>query len=179
MRPEIDVGPAEVRLVPDASYGIELKRLIRQSSERIWCSLFIVDTSPEPGPAPPLHVFEALRDLAIARWRGIDARLLLGASTSNRDIAEISLAAMTVARRLGIPTRGLGSIGLRGSHAKLVVADDWVLTGSHNWSSGAFADQIQDSVAVRSEHLAAYMANVFLEQWRRARTAPRSSGVAS
>ena len=102
MRPEIDVGPAEVRLVPDASYGIELKRLIRQSSERIWCSLFIVDTSPEPGPAPPLHVFEALRDLAIARWRGIDARLLLGASTSNRDIAEISLAAMTVARRLGI-----------------------------------------------------------------------------
>jgi phosphatidylserine/phosphatidylglycerophosphate/cardiolipin synthase-like enzyme len=48
---------------------------------------------------------------------------------------------------------------------KLVVADDHVLTGSHNWSGGAFEGQVQDSVMVTSPDLAAYLSAVFETQW--------------
>ena len=160
------VGPAEIRLVPDASYLSELLRLFRDARERVWCSLFLVDLDPHVDAE--VRVANLLRELALAHWRGIDVRLLIGGSRSNLDIAMAAATSFAVASRLRIPARGLGVLGKRGSHVKLVVADDWVLTGSHNWSFGAFTGQVQDSVAVRSADLAAYGANYILAQWRRA-----------
>jgi phosphatidylserine/phosphatidylglycerophosphate/cardiolipin synthase-like enzyme len=161
----VRAGPAEVRLVHDDAYPRELRRLIREASERVWCSLFLIDVDPRLDRE--LEVAGVLRDLATARWRGVDVRLLIGGSRSNLEIAQAAATAFTIASRLRIPTRGLGERDLRGSHCKVVVADDWVLTGSHNWSVGAFSAQIQDSVAVHSRDLAAYCANAILEQWRR------------
>jgi phosphatidylserine/phosphatidylglycerophosphate/cardiolipin synthase-like enzyme len=161
----VRTGPAEIRLVRDDAYRRELHRIIRKATGRVWCSLFLIDLDPQFDR--DLAVAEVLRDLATACWRGVDVRLLIGGSRSNLEIAQAAATAFTVASRLRIPTRGLGQSGVRGSHVKIVVADDWVLTGSHNWSIGAFTDHVQDSVAVRSPDLAAYCANLILWQWQR------------
>lgn len=165
MLSNVRVGAAEGRLVSDGAYPQELTRLIRLARERIWCSLFLVELNPQLDPQ--LRVPATLRQLAFAKWAGVDVRLLIGGSRSNLLIAEACATALTIARNLGIPARGLGNTDARGSHVKLVVADDWVLTGSHNWSPGAFGDQVQDSVVIRSRDLASYLSNVFLAQWRR------------
>jgi phosphatidylserine/phosphatidylglycerophosphate/cardiolipin synthase-like enzyme len=48
------------------------------------------------------------------------------------------------------------------------VIDNTVLIGSHNWSGGAFSDQNQESVAIRSAGLAEHVAAIFENQWQRA-----------
>lgn len=168
MLSNVRVGAAEGRLVHDGDYAEELTRMIRLAHERVWCSLFLIELDTQLDPQ--LRVPEILRQLASARWRGVDVRLLIGGSRSNLLIAEASATATMIARQLGIPTRGLGHTGKRGSHVKLAVADDWVLSGSHNWSRGAFGGQVQDSVAIHSKDLAAYLSNLFLAQWQRAIT---------
>jgi phosphatidylserine/phosphatidylglycerophosphate/cardiolipin synthase-like enzyme len=54
-------------------------------------------------------------------------------------------------------------------HAKLVVADDHVLLGSHNWSPGALTDQTEDSVLMREPGLAGHFATRILALWSVAR----------
>jgi phosphatidylserine/phosphatidylglycerophosphate/cardiolipin synthase-like enzyme len=162
---EVLTGQGAAVFVPDSAYPDQLIRLIDQARERIWCSVFIVEIDPLQDPDQ--KVAGILRRLAGACWRGVDVRLLIGGSRTNLQIAEVVAAAADVARQLGIPTRTFGAGDQRGSHVKLVVADDWALTGSHNWSGGAFSLHIQDSLAVQSPDLAAYLANLFLEQWRR------------
>jgi phosphatidylserine/phosphatidylglycerophosphate/cardiolipin synthase-like enzyme len=160
------VGAAEARLVRDGEYPGEVLRMVAGARERVWCSIFLVELDPtrDPGLAVP----RLIAALASAGWRGVDARLLVGGSRTNLAIGETAVAAVAHARGLGIPARTLGRPGTRGSHAKVVVADDLVLTGSHNWSPGSFGGgQSQDSVLVRSSDLAAYACGLFLDGWRR------------
>jgi phosphatidylserine/phosphatidylglycerophosphate/cardiolipin synthase-like enzyme len=163
---EITVPDARVSAVPDEQYGPVCRDLIRAARRRCLCSVFIVDTWPWRDN--DLVIDALLIDLASTAWRGADVRLLIGGSRSNLQLAEVAAAARARARELGIACRWLTSVpGRRGSHVKLVIADDDVLTGSHNWSSGAFEGQTQDSVHVRSAALAAYLADTFEQQWRR------------
>lgn len=110
-----------------------------------------------------------LEQLARTAWRGADARLLIGGSRSNVLIAEASHAALGVAKKLGISTRWLSAHTARGSHVKLVIIDDRLLLGSHNWSGGALGgQQRQDSLLIISADLAEYCTSFFDEQWNRA-----------
>ena len=162
-----------VRLIPDAIYPLELHRLFEGATQRIWCSMFLIDLEPEVDDTAPVLV--ALRALAFARWRGVDVRLMIGGSRTNESLAEAAVSAAVMAKRFDIPTRTLLAGDVRGSHSKIVIADDWVLTGSHNWSNGAWTTHVQDSVSVLSPDLAALLANTFIDQWRRA--APQSEGA--
>jgi phosphatidylserine/phosphatidylglycerophosphate/cardiolipin synthase-like enzyme len=155
-----------VRLVSDGAYHSEVRALVAAAERSLLCSLFIVD--PLPLSDSELIVDELLEDLAAARWRGVDVRLLLGGSRDNFGIAQTADLARARALQLDIPCRWLTSHKVRGSHAKFVVADDYVLTGSHNWSAGAFGDQTQDSVLVLSPDFAAHVAALFQQQWSRA-----------
>lgn len=156
-----------VRLVTDGDYLPTLRDMVARSTWRCLVSVFIVDLSPARDGS--LAVDNLLLDLQEARWRGVDARLVIGGSRANIEIAEISDAARARALQLGIPCRWLSSRKVRGSHVKLVVADDEVLTGSHNWSPGAFGSgQTQDSLWLASSNLAAHLASQFRRQWRRA-----------
>ena len=152
------------QLVPDATYLPVLTGLIETSAKRCFCSIFIVDLSPLRDQG--LLVEGVLRSLAAARWRGVDVRLLVGGSRENLDIAETADTARARAIELGIDCRWVTSRPQRGSHAKMVIADDAVLTGSHNWSAGAFTTQVQDSVLVISANLAAYLGTLFEQQWQ-------------
>lgn len=144
-----------------------LNDLIRTADTRVWASIFLVDLDPS---ADRRHaVFGVLTELAAARWRGVDARLIVSGSRTNLAMAESAAAAVALANRLAIPTRWIGARARRGSHAKYVVSDDHVLLGSHNWSASSFLTATQDSILVRSPSLASYVAGLFADQWRRPR----------
>lgn len=159
------VAAPEVALVSDRRYASVLQSLLRRAGRRLWASIFIVDLDPAADPA--LAVLDALVELAAARWRGADTRLLVSGSRDNLAIAEAAAAAVATARQLGVATRWLGARPRRGSHAKFVIADDEVLLGSHNWSGSAFLSSTQDSLLIRSPALAAYLSGLFAAQWQR------------
>ena len=164
----LGVSPAKVALVPDSSYYDTILSLASRAAQRLLCSVFIVDITLTADRG--LHIDTLLEHLACAAWRGADTRLLIGGSRDNIALAEAADAARARALAHGIPSRWLTSSTVRGSHAKLVVADDTILTGSHNWSPGALSGnrQTQDSVLVDSRDLAALSAMRFEEQWLRA-----------
>jgi phosphatidylserine/phosphatidylglycerophosphate/cardiolipin synthase-like enzyme len=160
------VRAARVKLVPDQTYLSELRHMIAHTNRQCWCSIFIIDLSPIRDQN--LIVHSLLLDLAATAWRGADVRLLIGGSRTSPVIAELSDMARAWAHRQKIRCRWLTSSPVRGSHVKLVIADDQVMTGSHNWSVGAFSGQVQDSVLINSDGLAAYLGTIFERQWARA-----------
>jgi phosphatidylserine/phosphatidylglycerophosphate/cardiolipin synthase-like enzyme len=162
------VSAARVALVADSDYRSTFLGLAGQASSRLLCSVFIVDISPTSDRTLTVDGF--LRRMAEAAWRGADTRLLIGGSRDNIALVEAADSARSRASALGVPCRWLTSRNVRGSHAKLVIADDQVLTGSHNWSPGALLGnkQTQDSVLVSSRDLAAQLAGRFEAQWLRA-----------
>lgn len=151
--------------VTDDRYAATLVKLIRGAKRRCLCSIFIIDFS---GEHPSFtDILEALEE---AVWLGADVRIVIGGSRENYSIAERSASALAVFSDRGIPCRWLAAApDRRGSHTKLVVVDDTVLLGSHNWSSGAFTDQTQDSILIESAALAAYLSGLMNEQWLRAK----------
>lgn len=153
------------RLVSDQSYSSVIRQLLTAAELRALCTVFIVDIVSDP--VSENAVMEIVQDLEMAAWRGADTRLLIGGSRTNLEIAKASQLARDVISQV-LPCRWLTARRRHGSHAKAVVADDFVLLGSHNWSPGAMSGQIQDSVLVHSGTLAAVLANQFEEQWMRA-----------
>jgi len=159
------VTDAEVTLVPDRRYPKVLGNLLRRAGQRIWSTLFIVDLDPF---ADRKHaVFDMLVELAAARWRGVDVRLIVSGSRGNLAMAESAATTVAAARQIGIATRWLGVRPRRGSHAKFVIADNEILLGSHNWSASAFLNSTQDSLLIRSPALARYLGGLFAAQWQR------------
>jgi phosphatidylserine/phosphatidylglycerophosphate/cardiolipin synthase-like enzyme len=159
------VTDAEVTLVSDRRYPKVLGNLLRRAGQRIWASLFIVDLDPD---ADRKHaVFDMLVELAAARWRGADVRLIVSGSRENLAMAESAATTVAIARQIGVSTRWLGVRPRRGSHAKFVIADDEMLLGSHNWSASAFLLSTQDSLLIRSPALARYLGGLFAAQWQR------------
>lgn len=151
--------------VKDDEYPRVLLDLIRRAKRRCLCSVFIIDCVGEYRVFGSL--LNALEELV---WLGTDVRIVIGGSRENYAIAERSASARAIFADRGIPCRWLAAKPeRRGSHAKLIIVDDHVLIGSHNWSPGAFASQIQDSIRVESPALAAYLAGFVNEQWLRAR----------
>jgi phosphatidylserine/phosphatidylglycerophosphate/cardiolipin synthase-like enzyme len=159
---------ADVHLVPDANYLAAVQQLMRGARHRLLCSVFIVDLTPTDQGR--FVVDDLLLLMAEARWRGADVRLLVGGSRDNIALAETADAARSRALALGVPTVWLSSRKVRGSHCKIVVADDALLTGSHNWSPGALVGdlQTQDSLCVHSAAMAQMAVQRFHKQWTRA-----------
>jgi phosphatidylserine/phosphatidylglycerophosphate/cardiolipin synthase-like enzyme len=156
------IGPS-VGQVTDDAYLPVLRGLIAASVHHCLASIFIVDLAPARDE--PLVVDDVLQALRAAAWRGVDVRLLVGGSRDNFEIAQMADAARVRALELGLECRWLTSTNVRGSHSKVVVADDAVLLGSHNWSPGAFGGQTQDSVLIASPDIAVYLRASFERRW--------------
>lgn len=163
-RPDIGIASTKVGLLADNEYARVTRLLCRKARRRVYANVFIVElVAAEAGANGVLKLLSELRD---ANARGVDVRLLIGGSKSNTDIQDMTEGSWMHCRRLGIPARLKALESERSDHKKLVVIDDHVLVGSHNWSPGAFGDQIQDSVIVEDERLACFFAHQFAEDWR-------------
>jgi len=167
--PPIPLGVLQpsARLVADAELLPVAKQIVAAARRAVLCSYFIVDVSPYRGPSRLVN--ELLYELEAARWRGADVRVLLGGSRQNPDILEACIGGAVRLAALGVPVRLLTARAVsRTTHAKVMIADDWVLAGSHNLSGHALADETQDSVLVGSPPLAVYLRSRFEAQWLRA-----------
>jgi len=162
----------EAVLLTDGNYVPFALRTFGVSVSRILASVFIID--PRVGDLPEPHVYNLLIACRDAMGRGADVRILIGGSRRNHEIGASAQLAWDLCRALGLDARWLTAKDTRGSHMKLVVADDTVIVGSHNWSAGAFYGQSQESIAIRSPSLAAVCARTFENQWNRSENATRS-----
>jgi phosphatidylserine/phosphatidylglycerophosphate/cardiolipin synthase-like enzyme len=163
-----DVEPIEVRfagpwLIPDAEYLGFVRRLFSDAKRLCFASLFLVGESP--WRAREFVMDGLLLALVEARWRGVDARLLVGGSRSSPAMIQMAEAARKRARVLRVPCRWLTNIPKLAGHAKVVIADSHVLVGSHNWTNGG-VDAQSDSVCVASTSLALRLEKRFEQQWQ-------------
>lgn len=161
------VEGASVALVADAHYHSVVRHLAGISTSRFLANIFIVD--PTPARDPDLNVDSLLIELRCAAQRGVDVRLLIGGSRTNPLISEVTVMAQWRSQQLGLSSRLVSLLPNTSSHVKMVVADDYVLSGSHNWSGGAFSSlQVQDSILIVSPDAASYLATRFEKNWRAA-----------
>lgn len=167
IKSNIGVKLPKVALISDERYYSTIKTLISNAKISCFVSLFIIDIKGFRDP--DLKVYQVLKYLQDALWRGVDVKLLIGGSRKNILIAESAQIARSVALSMGINCKWLTSRDVRGSHSKFVIIDNLVLCGSHNWSAPAFSDQIQDSILIESSALASYSRNLFEKQWLRER----------
>lgn len=155
---------AMCELVVDDLYRDVLRREIQSAVRRCLVTMFIIDLKSH---CITNCVVEVIDDLEEAKWRGVDVRVLIGGSRSTFAIAEAAAIAQDHLSSRAIPNRWMTSTkGERGSHAKMVVIDETVLLGSHNWSPGAFYSDTQDSIRIVSKSLAEYFAVEFERGWR-------------
>ena len=169
--PEGSRDPAEARfagpwLIPDRDYLSFVGRLFAGAERRCLASLFLVDGAPWRDREFVMDGI--LVALAEASWRGVDARLLVGGSRSSAMMLQVAEAARKRARILRVPCRWLTSIPKLAGHAKVVIADNHVLVGSHNWSSRPFEREAPDSVCVSSVSLSHLLDKRFRQQWQTA-----------
>ena len=153
-------------LIPDRDYLGFIERLFASAERRCLASLFVMGSAPWRDREALMEGL--LRELSEARWRGVDARLLVGGSPDNEMSAEMARAAEKRAGVVRVPCRWLTRTPQLANHARVVVADDHVVVGTHGWLERAANDQGKDSVCVTSVSLARQLTDRFAQQWRSA-----------
>jgi phosphatidylserine/phosphatidylglycerophosphate/cardiolipin synthase-like enzyme len=151
----------------DGDYFSFVHAQLARARRRIWVSMFTVNAAQ--GLDARLRVRTLLHDLALAAGRGVDVRVLIGADAES--LSELQVAnrvGLGYLKALGVAARWHSGAGTHASHTKfIVVDDDCVITGSHNWSPRSLSRGIDDSIAVGSEGVAGEAAARFAEQWTR------------
>ena len=152
-----------VTRISDEAYFPAALALLRAAQVRCLISMFIVDHDLRGDPGARIDVL--LVELAAARWRGVDVKLLVGGSRTSWPIMTSCLTAVARAKELGVAARLAATRPDQDTHLKLLIADDGVLSGSHNWARGAIGGQTQDSALFAHATMAATLAREFAAQW--------------
>lgn len=163
----VGVFDSMAALVSDEQYYETVKWLCLRARKRIFATIFIVDILPSDDNDQRNLVINLLNDLHSACLRGVDVRIIIGGSKQSLNIQDKTEAAMVHCRQLNIPCQLMSLNTKMSSHKKVVVADDYTLVGSHNWSTGAFSDQIQDSVLIEDPRIASHLAEELAAQWKK------------
>lgn len=154
-----DVGA--VGVVRNAAYLDVVLELIGAAGSRVFVEAFFF-TSEGDGPGAKL-----VAALAAAKARGVDVRLivdtdLVGDVHGALEVNEETLGRLRAAK---VPFR-LDAIGTTSHSKTVIVDDDRLLTGSHNWTTHAIYLLDETSLYVESAALAARAATRFEHLWR-------------
>ncbi len=162
-RPVGGGGFAGPWLIPDRDYLGFVERLFASATRRCLASVFVVGSAPWRDRAALLEGL--MMALGEARWRGVDARILVGGSPDNPMTAEMAATAERRAGVLRVPCRWLTRTPQLANHARVVVADDHVVVATHGWLERAPTAAASESVCVTSMSLARQLTNRFADQW--------------
>lgn len=136
---------------------------IDSAKNRIWASIFIVDTRIKQDHYRSVR--SLIQKLEYAKWRNVDVRVIIGTAT----ITEIYLASRTSAyymKKRGLEVRQYGSAYRKATHSKYLIFDnDLVITGSNNWSHEAFHKAVESSLAVESKGINQDLSQEFISIW--------------
>ena len=118
---------------------------IQQAEKRIWVMLYVLRRE-QSGTGPVTQLIEALVE---AQQRGVDVRIVLDQSKrwKSDEIEGKNSDSVDWLNDLGLPVL-LDDLSRR-THAKSVIIDDqWVIIGSHNWTMSALAYNVELSVLI-------------------------------
>ncbi len=128
----------------DRAYLPAARGLIGAATERVVVVMYLVQ------PVSPVTTL--LADLEAAAARGVAVRVLLDEEGNDVDDVLLRLNAAGVDARLDSPVTT--------SHNKLLIADDAVLLGSHNWTGPAMDRNVEGAVQIHAsavaDHYVAY-----------------------
>lgn len=141
--------PGPTALVQGTNTQDELVRAIDAATDRIRVAEFLVYSGT--------RVDQVLRALEIAANRGVRVQVLMDEEGEDTAWVLSDLAADGVETRLDTPSRML--------HNKLLIADDVVIVGSHNFTDAAMRNPHEASVRVVDAEIAAWYAQWFDAVW--------------
>lgn len=131
--------------------------------KRIWATIFIVNPIVKDDEYRAIRTF--LKTLNYAQWKNVDVRILLGTSAAS-DIQIANDTAYQYLVNLEIPVRRFVGKSL---HSKYVIIDDDIIVvGSHNWTPGAVSSHNEDSIVLYSKELNIILCEEFLINWEEA-----------
>lgn len=142
------------------AYLATVSDLLRQSDERIWCMLYVMRSDSQPGH-PVAYLMQQLAD---ARARGVDVRVILDRSDpqakwpgpDNSEAARWLRQQDIIVYEDELDTT---------THGKVLLIDDCVVIGSHNWTSWALTRNREISMLSYQAHsvdeTAALFNNIF------------------
>lgn len=148
----------------DEQYVALVRACLIRARRRVLVQQFLIDARPDDD----LHgeVRHMLHALADAAHRGLDVRILLAQVVVDRPFpVDINEPAARFLIKRGVRVRRFPE-KLRQLHTKALVVDDQiVIAGSHNWTAGSFRINSETSVAIMSEDCADSVARHFAELW--------------
>ena len=150
----------------DTEYHDFVRQQIATAKTRIWISMFTINATIRSDG--DLRVRNLLKCLALAQRRGVDVRVLLGGDeTVASDLWIANQVAIEFLRVVGLSVRNYRSAESTNSHSKVVLVDnDWLVLGSHNWSPRSLSEGLDDSIAICSAPMADELRGRFLRTWR-------------
>ncbi len=151
------------RFIADREYYAAAARLIESARRCICIAMYIMKYDPGDRDDP---VNNLLQLLAAKARQGVKVYVLLDDETA-RDYPET----IAFLRSAGINVR-LDESPRRRMHAKLLIVDnETVLAGSHNWSESAMKYNHEASIETSDPAVAAEAARYFSQLWERGRPA--------
>lgn len=157
----------EIVLLRDSEYSSYVREALQAARVSIRATQFVTDVRTQKDRDREVlllgHAF------AEARWRGVSTRVILPALPigaldvdGNHPFAAFLHNRGVVVRRYVRMPKSL--------HTKMIIVDDELLiVGSHNWTATSFNSNRELSIAVRSRDVAESCARVFEEYWSVAR----------
>jgi len=148
-------------------YFYYLLNSIRNARYRIHVSVFLVNAIVTNDVR--LRVRELIKALSYKKWQNIDVRIIFG-NSKTRSIRTANETTAHYMKELGLSVRQYESSYRRSLHSKYIIVDDeLIILGSHNWSPGAFLENSEDSVAVYSKELNTILNDEFHKLWNNAK----------
>lgn len=127
--------------LPGPVYLPVVEDLIRSAQERVGIAMYVV----KPG-----RLVQRLID-AVVESRATTKLVVLESEDRGERLVE-NREVVDYLRRHGVDARL--APGRNTQHLKVVVADDWVVIGSHNWTDRALSSNDEVSIAIRDRELA-------------------------
>ncbi|MFX1481496.1 MAG: phosphatidylserine/phosphatidylglycerophosphate/cardiolipin synthase family protein [Promethearchaeota archaeon] len=135
------------------------------AKKNIWIGMFII--SPMVSHDKERKILKLLRLLIESSWNNIDVRVIIGTSIS-KDIQIANEVAMQYIDKFNVPIRRYKGDRRGSFHSKYIIIDnELVILGSHNWTPFAISNNIEDSVAIYSSEINQIMKTEFISLWER------------
>lgn len=152
----------------DKEYYWYVLEHINKATHRIWMSMFLIDVRRAFDPNQEIR--SLISSLRYASWRGVEVRIITGDSRKIVQLREMNMVSRSYLRSQRLMVKTHRSPESTGGHDKYIIIDNnIIILGSHNWIDESFNESAEDSIAVFSPDLNHHLSQEFLNAWNQSR----------
>lgn len=153
---------ASLKTLTDGEYFTELKSLLARANSSVYVVMYVIKYDPNQPGDPVNQLLKALTEL---KKRGVDVRVVVDDETYKSYPQTINYL-----KNNGVPVRLDESLATT-THAKLIIIDnETVIIGSHNWTESALTRNHETSIMIQDKETATKLTNYFMRIWNNGRT---------